>query len=223
MCDKIIVLSEEWEEYFQNIVPRDKIEVIYNAINIPKDFEKNIETKQILFLGRLGERKGIYDLIDVVEQLISQYKDIKLIACGDGEYEKVKKIVEDRKLKSNIEIYNWISGKEKEEKLKNSSFYVLPSYNEGMPMSLIEGMAYKNVPISTKVGGIPRVIENGINGFIIEPGDKKKLKEILENILDDKEKEKRKQISDNARKTVEEKFNIEKNIEKLLRIYKEME
>ena len=137
--------------------------------------------------------------------------------------EKVKKIVEDRKLKSNIEIYNWISGKEKEEKLKNSSFYVLPSYNEGMPMSLIEGMAYKNVPISTKVGGIPRVIENGINGFIIEPGDKKKLKEILENILDDKEKEKRKQISDNARKTVEEKFNIEKNIEKLLRIYKEME
>lgn len=223
MCDKIIVLSEEWEEYFQNIVPRDKIEVIYNAINIPKDFEKNTETKQILFLGRLGERKGIYDLIDVVEQLISQYKDIKLIACGDGEYEKVKKIVEDRKLKSNIEIYNWISGKEKEEKLKNSSFYVLPSYNEGMPMSLIEGMAYKNIPISTKVGGIPRVIENGINGFIIEPGDKKKLKEILENILDDKEKEKRKQISDNARKTVEEKFNIKKNIEKLLRIYKEME
>ena len=150
-----------------------------------------------------------------------QYRQLQ--NCGDGEYEKVKKIVEDRKLKSNIEIYNWISGKEKEEKLKNSSFYVLPSYNEGMPMSLIEGMAYKNIPISTKVGGIPRVIENGINGFIIEPGDKKKLKEILENILDDKEKEKRKQISDNARKTVEEKFNIEKNIEKLLRIYREME
>lgn len=217
LADKIIVLSEEWKDYFKNIVNEKKIEVIYNFVFIPEKFEKNLNRQRILFLGRMGERKGIYDLIDVVERLSKEYPEVLLEAYGDGEVAKVKKIIKQKNLQKNIEVSNWIEGKEKEEKLKNAVLYVLPSYNEGMPMSVLEGMAYENIPISTIVGGIPKVIVDNENGMLIEPGDKEKLYEDIKQIFENYEL--RKKISHNARKTIEEKFDINKNIRKLIELY----
>ena len=214
LADKIIVLSEEWKEYFEKIIDKDKIIIIYNSILIPKDFKKDLDTQKILFLGRFGERKGIYDLLDVVEKLITDYPKLKLYAGGDGEIEKVQKIVKEKDINDNFEYLGW----EKEKYLKEVSFYVLPSYNEGMPMSLIEGMAYKNVSISTNVGGIPKVINNMNNGIIINPGDKDELYNNMKKLLDNDKL--RKKLSNNARITVEEKFNINNNLDKLLNVYK---
>lgn len=222
MCDKVIVLSEEWKDYFKKIVNENKIVVIYNAIKLPKKFDKNTDTQQLLFLGRIGKRKGIYDLLDVVQQLIPKYNNIKLIIGGDGEIEKIKKIINEKKITSNVKVLGWINGEEKERLLRESSFYILPSYNEGMPMSLLEGMAYSNIPISTNVGGIPRIINDEINGFIINPGDKKKLKHILDNLLKEENKIKRKEISEKARSTIENKFDMEINIQKIIKLYNDM-
>lgn len=218
MADKIIVLSEEWKDFFSKLVDKDKIEVIYNAILIPDNFEKNLDTKRILFLGRFGKRKGIYDLIKVLEKLCVKYPDLTLYAGGDGEIEKVRQIVNEKKLGNNIKILGWVNGEEKEKLLKESSFYILPSYNEGMPMSVIEGMAYKNVTVSTNVGGIPKVITNMQNGILINPGDTESLYRYLDELLQDKEL--RIKLSENARKTTEEKFNIKNNIKKLIEVYK---
>lgn len=220
LSDKVIVLSEEWKDYFKSIVDEEKIEVIYNSILIPNDFEKNTDTQNILFLGRFGKRKGIYDLVDVVEKICKVYPKVKLFAGGDGEVEQVKKIIKDKHLENNISILGWVTGEEKEKYLRECSYYVLPSYNEGMPMSLIEGMAYKNVVISTKVGGIPKVIDDNVNGFLIEPGDREDLYNKLFRLL--KKKNLRKSFSENARKTVEEKFDIEKEIQKLINLYNEV-
>ena len=218
MTDKIIVLSEEWKDFFSKLVDKNKIEVIYNAILIPDNFEKNLDTKRILFLGRFGKRKGIYDLIKVLEKLCVKYSDLTLYAGGDGEIEKVRQIVNEKKLGNNIKILGWVNGEEKEILLKESSFYILPSYNEGMPMSVIEGMAYKNVTVSTNVGGIPKVITNMQNGILINPGDTESLYRYLDELLQDKEL--RIKLSENARKTTEEKFNIKNNIKKLIEVYK---
>ena len=175
LADKIIVLSEEWKEYFSKLVNPQKIVVIYNSIVLPEDLKKDLETQNLLFLGRFGKRKGIYDLIEVVSKLIVNYPNLKLYAGGDGEIEKVETMIKNKNMEKNVQLLGWATGKEKERILKDASFYVLPSYNEGMPMSLIEGMAYKNVCISTDVGGIPKVINNNVNGVIIKPGDKEKL------------------------------------------------
>ena len=218
MADKIIVLSEEWKDFFSKLVDKNKIEVIYNAILIPDNFKKNLDTKRILFLGRFGKRKGIYDLIKVLEKLCIEYPDLTLYAGGDGEIEKVRQIVNEKKLENNIKILGWVNGEEKEKLLKESSFYILPSYNEGMPMSVIEGMAYKNVTVSTNVGGIPKVITNMQNGILINPGDTESLYRYLDELLQDKEL--RIKLSENARKTTEEKFNIKNNIKKLIEVYK---
>ena len=189
---------------------------------MPEDFEKNIDTQKILFLGRIGRRKGVYDLIEVFKNVIKKFPNAHLYIGGDGEVEKLKKTIKDNNLMNNVSFIGWVLDEEKSKYLKECSFFCLPSYNEGMPMALIEGMAYKNISISTNVGGIPKLIEDGINGFCMEPGDKIRLQQILENLLDKKSKMKRKQISIKARETIEKKFNIQKNIEKLLKLYNEM-
>lgn len=218
LADKIIVLSEEWKEFFKTLVNEDKIEVVYNAIVIPKDFNKSLDTEKMLFLGRLGKRKGIYDLLDVMEKVCENHKNVKLYIGGDGEVEEVQKLIVEKKLENNVEYIGWTAGAKKDEYLRNCSFYVLPSYNEGMPMSVLEGMAYKNVTISTNVGGIPKVISNEENGIIIEPGDKDKLYEYILKLLEDRKL--REKLSKNARKTMEEKFDINKTINLILEIYK---
>ena len=220
LADKIIVLSEEWKEYFSNLVNPEKIIVIYNAILIPQDFNKDLETQKLLFLGRFGKRKGIFDLLEVFTKLIVKYPNIELYAGGDGEIQKVEQIIKNNNIEKNVHLLGWVQGEEKEKLLKNCSFFVLPSYNEGMPMSLIEGMAYKNVCISTNVGGIPKVINNNVNGILIKPGDRKALYNSLDILL--KEENLRKKFSSNARRTVEEKFDIEKNIEVLIELYQNL-
>lgn len=217
LSDKVIVLSEEWKDYFKNLVDEEKIVVIYNSIVIPENFEKNLDTNKLLFLGRIGQRKGIYDLIEVIDKLKSNFPDIMLYVGGDGEIEKLKQLIQEKHLEKNIEYIGWTSGEKKEKLLKECSFYILPSYNEGMPMSVLEGMAYKNVVISTKVGGIPKVIENNKNGILIDPGDKEKLEKELIRLL--KDKDLRLKLSKEARKTVELKFNIENNIKTLVKLY----
>ncbi len=217
LADKIIVLSEEWKDYFKNLVDEDKIVVIYNSIVIPEEFEKNLDTNKLLFLGRIGQRKGIYDLIEVIDKLKSMFPNIKLYVGGDGEVEKLKQLIQEKNLGKNVEYIGWTSGEKKEKILKECSFYILPSYNEGMPMSVLEGMAYKNIVISTNVGGIPKVIEINKNGILIEPGDKEKLEEELIRLL--KNKDLRMKLSKEARKTVELKFNIENNIKTLVKLY----
>lgn len=191
--------------------------VVYNSIVVPKDFNKNINTNSILFLGRIGNRKGIYDLIEVIERIIPKYPNIKLYVGGDGEVEKLNRIISERKLKKNIEYIGWVSGEKKEQFLKNVSFFILPSYNEGMPMSVLEGMAYKNITISTNVGGIPKVIKNEENGIIIEPGDKARMEMYILRLLENEEL--REKLSKEARKTITENFNIEVIIKKLEEIY----
>ena len=217
LADHIIVLSEEWKDFFKSLVDENKIIVLYNAIKIPKDFEKKLNNKNILFLGRIGDRKGIFDLLDVISVLSKKYCDIKLYAGGDGEIARFKKYVKKKHIEQNVQYIGWASGKMKKKLLFESSYYVLPSYNEGMPMSVLEGMAYKNITISTCVGGIPKVINNNQNGIIVCPGDKKALYEALETLFNNPEM--RKKLSSNARKTIEDNFNIANNIKEIINIY----
>ena len=218
LADKIIVLSEEWQEYFNNLCNPKKITVLYNAVNLPDDFKKDLDNHDMLFLGKIGDRKGIFDLLEVIEMLKKDYHDLHLYVGGDGEIDRLKKYIQNHHLNRIVDYIGWINGLKKDELLKKCSYYILPSYNEGMPMSVLEAMAYKNVTISTNVGGIPKVITNNYNGIIINPGDKDdlyiNLKKALENI------ELKKKLSDNAYLTIKDNFSIFNHIEKLLDIYK---
>jgi len=110
---------------------------------------------------------------------------VKLYVGGDGEVEKLKKIIAENNLEHIVEYVGWVSGERKVELLKECDVYILPSYNEGLPISILEAMSYGLVVASTNVGGIPEVIENGHNGYLFEAGDKPQIFETLQKIIND--------------------------------------
>lgn len=219
-ADKVIALSEEWEIFLSKICSREKIEVVYNSVILPQKMEKNYSQKSILFLGRLGKRKGTYDLLEVIPKVLKKHPSAKFYLGGDGDLEKVSKICQEKGIEKNVYILGWIKGNDKIELLNSCNIYILPSYNEGMPMSLLEAMSYGNAVISTYVGGIPKVIKNNFNGLLFEAGSTEEMYECIDSILSDECH--RKMLGNNAYNTIKEKFDINKNIETLIKIYKEL-
>lgn len=174
-ADKVVALSNEWKNTFENVFNIKNCIVLENGIDMDKfKFAVNnekMEPRTFLALGRLGKRKGTYDLIDAIANIKKQIPDIKCYLAGDGEIDKCKSLIQKKGLQDNIYVVGWVDFDMKLELLKKTSVLVLPSYNEGLPMAILEGMASGKPIISTNVGAIPEVIVNGVNGVLINPGN----------------------------------------------------
>ncbi len=216
--DMIIVLSRQWQEKISSICSNNNIKVLYNPAIIKELQVSREKFVKVLFLGRMCSAKGIYDIIDAVKYI--QSDNILINLYGDGNLAEFQQIVAENNLQSKIKIMGWVSGEEKEEIIKNSDIYVLPSYNEGLPMSILEAMAYGLPIISTPVGGIPESVEDGFNGFLIQPGDTKALAEKIEILANDASL--RKQMGQESYRIAKEKFDIKIIIKQLEEIYNGM-
>ncbi|MCG4879041.1 glycosyltransferase family 4 protein [Amedibacillus dolichus] len=219
-ADRLIVLSESWKVFFSDIISNNKINVLYNGVEIPNKFNKKLDNDNIIFLGRLCEDKGIYELLSALQCLKNEYPNILLNICGSGENEKVLNFIKKRDLSDNVKLIGWVSDLDKATQLKENSIFVLPSKFEAMPVSLLEAMAYENVPICTNVGGVSQIIEDGINGILIKDNCKETICFALRNILCNAKK--KKEMAKAARVTVKNKFDIANNIKLLYRIYLEV-
>lgn len=217
-CDEIIVLSEEWKKFVNEITNKQVI-VMHNAVYV-KSKKYNNKGNKITFLGRLGKRKGIYDLLSIINEINLKENGLKLYLCGDGDINQVKKYIEKSDLKENVIVTGWINSEEKEEILKDTIINILPSYHEGMPMAILETMS-KGIPnISTNVGGIPRVIKNLENGIVINPGDKDALKNNINMLINDDNL--RENLSENAYSKIQKEYSIDAYNRKIARIYKDL-
>ena len=108
-------------------------------------------------------------------QIITYNQNIGLLVDEDG-------------LNKKVHLLNWVYGKEKKQLLNRADIFVLPSYREGMPNSLIEAMSSNTAVISTTVGGIPDLVKSGINGILVNPGEIEALKNAILYYLNDEEK-----------------------------------
>lgn len=215
LADVVIALSEEWEKWISTICDKRKIKVLYNAVNLPNFKREDYNDSNILFLGRLGKRKGTYDLLKAIPTVLKEVPDAHFYLGGDGDLDQCKSICKENNVESNVTFLGWVSGKNKAKWLEKCSIFVLPSYHEGMPMAILEAMSYGEVVISTKVGGIPKVIEDKKNGFLIDAGDVDSLAQIIVYLL----KTPRSEIGACAYRTIENNFNSKANINKLIEIY----
>lgn len=174
IADASIVLGEKWKKFVLNIAPIANVIVINNAVPFPDiEVKKSGTIRTFLFLGALIQRKGVVDLLDAVKLMKDKgiTKFHILIAGAGAEEYRLKEYVKDNKLESYVEFLGWITKEEKPEILKTSDVLVLPSYNEGLPIAILEAMSYGLPIISTNVGSIEEAVVNNKNGFLIEPGD----------------------------------------------------
>ena len=150
-----------------------------------------VETKQplvFLFLGAIGKRKGIFDLLEVLSENKNKLMDkMVLLIGGNGEEKKLTDYIQENELSSWVKFVGWVNGEKKKSLLLQSNVYILPSYNEGLPLSILEAMSYQLAIISTPIGGIPEVVKEGINGYLVNPGDKTALFQSITNVLQNPE------------------------------------
>ena len=177
-CNTLIALSEEWRERLSLIVPEEKVIIIENYSVLHLDaLEERLKrncNNVVLFLGELGYRKGCYDIPLVAERVAKVVKDVKFILCGVGSREdetSIKKLFQDKGIADHIEFPGWVRDVEKDRMLKKADVFFLPSYNEGMPMSVMDAIGYGLPVVSTSVGGIPKIVYDGENGYCCNPGD----------------------------------------------------
>ena len=215
-----IVLSNQWLGWYNEIAPNAKFFMLQNAIEIPENIQtKNFKTEKtiLVYLARIEKRKGFFDLMKVMPDLAKRFPNLELYVAGQGDVEMANKLVREYGLEKSVFILGYIDSIKRDEILKMAHILVFPSYNEGLPMSLLEAMSYGVVPITTPVGGIPDVVVNGKNGFLVNPGDTEELKKSIDYLLISPNKYA--DLSESARADVDRDFNYKNYGNKLMKIY----
>lgn len=187
-CDKIIALSKNWVDFCASIgfesycVENVIAEPVFR--NVRHD---DVDVLHMLYLGLIIERKGIYDLLDVIyDHKLEFTGKLMLHIGGNGEVDKLNKMIADKELQDIVTFEGWVDGEKKVRLLNLCDVFILPSYVEGLPLSILEAMAYNMAIISTRVGGIPSLITDKKNGFLFEPGDKYAIFSSVNSLLNDK-------------------------------------
>jgi len=228
-CKRIISVSSQTKDYLvKNGINESKIVVIQNAIQSSykeEDFVRiRINTRQYLnvpdetlvigFIGRLSEEKGVHFLIKAASVLKERNEKFKIIIIGDGpERKQLENLVRSEGLNTDILFAGFQNSIE--EWMPVFDIFVLPSLTEGTPMALLEAMSFGIPVIASAVGGVPRVIENGVNGILIEPGNILDLCCNLQMLITDREL--RKKLGTEALITINRDFDVRewcRNIEK---------
>lgn len=221
--DFIFVMSKNWVKIISEFSNNKKIHLVYNPASVfGQKKSRHDDFINVLFMGRLGKRKGIYDLLDCIidnKEFFSS-KNVKFILAGDGETSKVSEIVDKQQIAGLVEVPGWIADKEKQAYLERADILILPSYNEQMPMSILEAMGYSCSIIATNIAGIPDMVENGVNGFLFEPGDKNAMVEALKNLCSDAHL--REKMGKKSLEIVNDKFESTKIINQLVQLYQDL-
>lgn len=220
--EKILCVSEQTENFLLEWLPklRGRTSVIYPGVFIG-DYDNQIDKTKIydlVFVGRLIKSKGIDTLLESLRLIKEKAPKMQLKVAILGKGELDREIISAKEaLKDYIEIEYLGLSNDVSTCLKLSKVFVLPSRYEGLPISLLESLAVGTPAIAGKVGGIPEVIEDGVNGILIEPDNPFVLKEAILKIL--KDDDLRAHFSQSAYKTAKEKFEIKHYFDRLKQIY----
>lgn len=218
-CAAILTLTEAWKERFLAIVPEEKIEVLHNytAIRTDGPTPESRVSRQITFLGLINPMKGSRDMPEIITRVCGAVPDARFVLCGVGETEAVREGLPEELREKNVCFPGWIRGEEKDRVMRSTAVFLLPSYSEAMPMSILEAMGYAIPAVATRVGGIPRLIEDGVNGCLYEPGDAAGMAEgIIRYLTHEEEREAAGAASLAAARRD---YSLERHIEELERIY----
>jgi len=176
--DFVVCQSNSWKLLFEeasNEKNDKKYIVIENMIDyekyahLPIKYPRENQIINILFLSWVTRSKGIYELLDAAILLKNDGFHFKITIGGKGEdFNSVERVIYSSNMSDFVSLEGWIVGDEKLKALSESDIYVLPTYFEGYPNSLMESMASSKACIGTNVGSIPDIIKHQVNGLIIE-------------------------------------------------------
>ena len=197
----VIALAPSWRERYLSIAPRANIVCIPNAVRVSGGAPRALEQRNVLFLGRISADKGVFDLIEAWVDVRRRVSDARLVIAGDGDLARARECIARTGLQDSVALPGWVSGAAKEQLLERTQVCVLPSYFEGMPMSLLEAFGHGIPCVASTAGGIPDVVTDGVEGRLVQAGDVPALAAALVELLSDGEQYARMSRAAHARYT----------------------
>ncbi len=218
---KVIVLSDEWDIYFQSKFGLENTVVLENAVFVPKTVSDYKDPSLFYFLGRMCPKKGVDTLLRAIQRLILNHPDVKVLLAGGGEeLEHYKQMAAELGVEDNVDFLGWADDSLKARLADECLTSVLPSNAEGLPMCVLESMAAGCVSIATSVGGLPSLIVDGENGLLVEPRDPAGLADAMSKCIENPDWGRR--IAARGRQTIVDRYSMEGYLSKLENIYEEV-
>jgi glycosyltransferase involved in cell wall biosynthesis len=197
-ADLIVVTSIEWKRILLEQVAEDLvIEVVPNTVD--QAFAKiagrdlvgqDHDRAQVLYAGAIGRHKGVFDILKTIPLVATHHPNVRFLFAGveavKGDQLRIDKFRDEANLGVTARFLGIVTGEAKLELFQNSTVFVLPSYAENLPMVVLEAMAAGLPVVATPVGAIPELIIDGINGFLVQPGDYQVLADRIVKLLQDK-------------------------------------
>lgn len=221
-ADKMVVLGELWRPFMSKVMNghEENISVLHNAVKMPAENSYHSDAHNFLFYGMLIQRKGIDDLLEAYKLILNDIpQNVNLDLYGD-DYDSEEKIRDKIKrfgLGGRAIYKGWLTADNREEAFKDAIVNILPSYNEGLPMTILETMGYGIPNISTRIAAIPEAIDDNDNGFLINAGDVQDLANKMTIVANDPQL--RKRLSNAAYKKAKQEFSLESHFEQIKQIY----
>jgi glycosyltransferase involved in cell wall biosynthesis len=222
MASGVIVLSHQWQEKLRPYAPGARWHVVPNGVRLPDLVGGSSRPEpSFLFLGDWTKRKGVRDLVSAAALAMRKgftgMVDLAGFEKEPGQREALDRHVAELGCQARVRVLGALSGKAKEEALAGADCLVLPSYAEGLPMAVLEAMAYGLPVIATRVGAIPEAVTDGQEGFLIEPGDVEALADRLLRLAEDVSL--RRRMGQAARRRAETTFSLDAMTEHVMQVY----
>jgi glycosyltransferase involved in cell wall biosynthesis len=194
-ANAFVTLGEVWAARMRVIAPTARITAIPNAVRLAcrAGQPASDEPTRVVFLGRIGDHKGTFRLLDAWAKLACEPgfstkggNLATLTLAGDGETEQARRRIKELCVEDTVQVHDWLSEGKAAELLDRAQVLVLPSRNEGQPMAVLEAMARGLCVIASDVGGLPEMIGDGC-GVMISPDDTEAITAALREVVYNRE------------------------------------
>jgi glycosyltransferase involved in cell wall biosynthesis len=229
LCDAVIAVSAEFGRRLASIIPEKQVHILRNCIAVekivPHLLDDSANGATALFLGTVGPSKGTFDLLEAMGSLKSRgCCSLRLLVAGHeerkGDLTRARIRLQELDLEETCQLLGMVVGARKMQLFSKASLFVLPSYYEGLPMSVLEAMAAGLAVVATPVGGIPEVVRDGYNGFLVKPGDVGALAGKLAILASDQHLQET--MGQRSREIAEQELDVKPYVKRLVALYESL-
>jgi glycosyltransferase involved in cell wall biosynthesis len=188
-ADHCVVLGEVWRKWVIDTfgVRPHRIGVVYNGVPATRPAPRtkpNDGSFQLLFVGNLLERKGVKDLLHAFATPMLKGRDIRLTMAGGGPVDAYRVMAAQLGIADRTTFTGWVTQDAARALMVNADALILPAYDEGLPLVILEALASCTPVICTPVGSIPEVLQDGHTALFVKPGDEAGIARAIARLID---------------------------------------